>query len=202
MTFIEAQKIIAKSEAKKSILEDTLNKLTDQYENELELQKSIDEAHSFLQLIAQETQEHLKYHIEDIVNLAINMVFPDKYTFKILFEIKRGQTEARIFLLSDDGTEVDPMDESGGGIVDVTAFALRIAAWTLSKTRNTIILDEPFRFISEDLQPAAGEILKSLSHKLNLQFIIVTHNKEIVSVSDRVFEVYQKNKKSVVEVAE
>jgi DNA repair exonuclease SbcCD ATPase subunit len=160
---------------------------------------AIDEAHAFLQKVAKETQEHLKYHIEDLVNLAIDTVFPDRYSFCIDFEIKRGQTEGHIFLLKDKHP-IDPMGDSGGGIVDITAFALRIAAWTLGKTDNVILLDEPYRFISKDLQPLAVQILKTLSDKLKLQFVIVTHNKEIIDIADRVFEVTQKNGISKVKV--
>jgi DNA repair exonuclease SbcCD ATPase subunit len=160
-------------------------------------QVAVEEAHVFLQKVAKDTQEHLKFHIEDIVNLAINTIVPEKYDFKVAFEIKRGQTEADIHLLKD-GNQIDIMSGSGGGVVDIVAFALRIAAWTLSKTDNVIILDEPFRFISKNLQPKAGEMLRALSHRLKVQFIIVTHNAEIVDISDRIFEVTQKDGVSMI----
>jgi DNA repair exonuclease SbcCD ATPase subunit len=195
-TLSEYKKLVAKSEGRIASIEDQLKEISGQQENLSRMQIAVEEAHAFLQKVAKETQEHLKFHIEDIVNLAVDAVFPDKYEFKVEFEIKRGQTEARIFLLSEDGEEVNPMDDSGGGIVDITAFALRIAAWTLSKTDNVILLDEPARFVSKDLQPKFGEILKTLSKRLNLQFIIVTHNKEIVDVADRIFEVSQIKKVS------
>ena len=52
-----------------------------------------------------------------------------------------------------------------------------------------IILDEPFRFISRDLQARAGEILKMLSQKLGLQILMVTHIGEMIDIADKVFEV-------------
>jgi len=61
----------------------------------------------------------------------------------------------------------------------------------LGHSDNVIILDEPFRFLSKDLQPRAGEIMRELSHRLNIQFIMVTHAKEMIEISDRVFEVSQ-----------
>ena len=150
--------------------------------------ENLEKAQAFLQDIAQKTQEQLRYHIEDIVQLCLDIVFPDKYKFNMIFEVKRGKTEARLVFL-DDGEEVEPMEASGGGVVDIAALALRIAGWSLSKTENVIVLDEPFRFISNDKQALAAEVLKELSKTLNLQFIIVTHRPEIVDVADNVFNV-------------
>lgn len=148
----------------------------------------LEEAQIILQIVAKETQEQLKYHITDIVQLAIDACFPNEYIFDINFEIKRGKTEAYI-VFKKNGHDIDPLDDSGGGVVDLASFALRIAAWSLGKTDSVIILDEPFRFLSKDLQPQAAEIMKQISEKLKLQFIMVTHNKDIVDCSDRVFEV-------------
>lgn len=160
---------------------------------------AIDKAQAFIQTVAQQTQEQLRYHIEDIVQLCLDTCFPDEYKFQIIFEIKRGKTEARLCFVKD-GYEVSPMDAAGGGVVDLAAFALRIAAWSLGKSDNTIVLDEPFRFLSKDLQPQAGEILQELSRKLGIQFLIVTHVHDIVDAADRVFEVSLKNKISQVRV--
>jgi DNA repair exonuclease SbcCD ATPase subunit len=67
-----------------------------------------------------------------------------------------------------------------------------------------IILDEPFRFLSKDLYPKAGEILKRLSEHLKLQILMVTHNEDIIESSHRVFTVTQDRKTGVskVEVVE
>lgn len=148
--------------------------------------KAIDIAQALIQQVARDTQEKLRYHIEDIVQLALDSCFPDQYEFQVLFEIKRGRTEASLSLLKD-GNPMNPMDANGGGIVDITAFALRLAAWSLSQTDNVIIMDEPFRFLSRDLHPRAGEILKELSQTLGLQIIMVTHSEELIQQSDKVF---------------
>jgi DNA repair exonuclease SbcCD ATPase subunit len=86
------------------------------------------------------------------------------------------------------------MDAAGGGAVDVAAFALRVASWSMQRprTRPVIILDEPMRFLSPDLQPKASDMLQELSQKLGLQFIIVTHEEELTQQVDKVFEVLKK----------
>ena len=151
----------------------------------------LEQAQAFLQKIAQETQNHLKFQIEDIINLALDTCFPNEYEFKLEFEVMRGKTEARLVFLSQrTQREVDPMNASGGGVVDLTSFALRIASYVIEQgTDNVIIFDEPFRFVSRDLQERAGLILKKLSEKLNIQIILVTHIPELVDIADRIIEV-------------
>ncbi len=155
----------------------------------------------FLQKIAKETQERLSLQIEDIINSALDAVFPNEYTFRLEFTTSRNRTEAQLLFYDQrTGKEVDPMNASGGGVVDLTAFALRIACYVLeNNTDNVIILDEPFRFISRDLQERAGKILKTLSDKLGIQIIMVTHIKELIDCADKVFEV-KKNDDGISEI--
>ena len=52
-----------------------------------------------------------------------------------------------------------------------------------------IIMDEPMRFLSEEYQENASEMIKEISNKLGIQFIIVTHNQTLTAYADKVFEV-------------
>ena len=151
----------------------------------------LEQAQAFLQKIANETQEHLKFQIEDIVNLALETCFPNEYEFSIIFDIRAGKTEASLsFISKKTGREIDPMNASGGGVVDLTAFALRIASYALDRTcDNVIILDEPFRFVSKGILNDVAEVTKNLANKLNLQIIMVTHETAMISIADRTFEV-------------
>jgi len=149
---------------------------------------ALEQALVFVQDVAQKTQEQLVLHIQDVVNTALDTCFPDEYEFNLVFEIKRNKTEARLVFMKN-GFEIDPMEASGGGVVDVASFALRIAAWSLGKTNNVICLDEPMKFLSRDLQPRAGEILQEISKKLGIQFIMVSHVADIIQSADRVFEI-------------
>lgn len=158
---------------------------------------ALEKAQVLIQVTAQETQEKLRYHIEDIVQTALEACFPNEYDFVVDFNMKRGRTEADMYLLGEGG-RVNPEDAAGGGLVDVMSFALRLAAWTLSGTDAVIVLDEPFKFLSENLRPLAGQILRELSEKLGLQIIMVTHDKHMVEISDKVFEIDQKHRRSYV----
>ena len=151
----------------------------------------LEKAQVFLQLIAQDTQNKLKFRIEDIVNMALETCFPDEYDFKLDFNVARGKTECQlVFLSRKTGREIDPMTASGGGVVDVACFALRTACYVLEKgIDNVIVLDEPMKFVSEDLQERVCEVIRNLSEKLGIQFIIVTHIKEFVNIADKLFKV-------------
>ena len=155
------------------------------------LQADLREATEVAQAVAKVTQEELAYRVTELVSLALEAVFPDPYVFHLDFESKRGRSEARLSLSKGkDGERVDAVDATGGGVVDVTSFALRVALWSMKRprTRATMILDEPYRFVSQDYQPRVGALLKEVSERLGLQFLIVTHEKVLVDQSDVVFD--------------
>ena len=163
----------------------------------------LEKAQVFLQGVAQETQNKLKFRIEDIVNMALETCFPNEYDFKLNFNIARGKTECElVFLSRRSGREIDPMNASGGGVVDVACFALRTACYVLEQgIDNVIVLDEPMKFVSEDLRERVCEVIKTLSWKLGVQFIIVTHIPEFVNMADRVFKVRKNDAgRSIVEM--
>jgi len=160
-------------------------------------------AQIFMQEVAQKTQSNIVLHIENIIDKALEAVFQDEYKFKFNFEQKRGKTEVEYFLERKDGNIVDVINGVGGGVIDIVSFALRIAVWTLlNNCENIIILDEPFRFLSLELQERAGEILNELSKSLRIQFIIVTHNDKLIEFADEVFKISKNNDFSKIEKVE
>lgn len=181
------------------------NVLTEQLEAEFSkiedlknLLDRVQNAQTIIQLVARQTQEQLKFHIESIVTMALESVFSEPYSFQVDFEVKRNQTEALCWFVRNE-EKVDPLTATGGGAVDIAAFALRVTLWSLENTRPVLVFDEPFRFVSRDLQRKAGEMMKLLSEKLGIQFIVVTHNKDLVEVADKVFEVSMKEGVSRIE---
>jgi len=159
---------------------------------------AIEKAQVIIQQTAKATQEQLRFHIEDIVRSAMDAVFPDMYDFTLDFEIKRNKTEATLRFTSD-GHDIDIMRQNGGGLVDTAALGLRLATWSLGNSCNTLILDESLKFLSSDLQPRMGEILKEIGDKLSLQLIFVSHSAALIESADKVFIVKLKDKVSKVE---
>ena len=64
---------------------------------------------------------------------------------------------------------------------------------------NVLILDEPAKNVSRDLQAKTGLIIKELSKKLGIQFIISSHIPEIITGADTVVNVKMVNGISTIE---
>lgn len=182
-------------ESKKAVLDskyDQLDFLDAEVEELKKKQKSAEKALVILQEVAKKTQEELEYRISELVTLALGSVFPDPYEMKLVYEIKRDKTEASI-VFERGKKQFDPISCVGGGAVDIASFALRVALWSLAprKTEPVLILDEPFRFVSEDLLEKAGLMLKEISKRLNIQIIMVSHLGSLIQEADKVFKVTQ-----------
>lgn len=156
----------------------------------LELREDIEEAQIIIQTVAQEIQNQITDFISDMVTAALNAVFDNSYEFKLSFVLRRGKTEADLKFIRN-GYELDPLDDSGGGIINVGGIALRVGLWSLAKnTRNVILCDEPVHFLHDSrAQERFSELFSSLSKELWLQIIMISgeENSEIIEGADRVF---------------
>lgn len=164
--------------------------------SEIKLQQAEDnllncqKARSIVQIVAEETQKKIEYQISNLVSLALSSVFPDPYKFCLRFVQRRNKTEADLLFIKN-GNEGNPVDISGGGALDVASFALKVAVWSIKPTDNVFILDEPFHFLSRNLQEKCSQMIKMINTKIkpNPQFIIVSHIPEITEAADKIFEV-------------
>jgi len=137
-------------------------------------------AQTIVQGIAQKVQSEAHLRIASIVTRCLHAVFgEDSYDFRIVFDRKRGKTEARLLFVRD-GKEYDPLSSSGGGVVDVASFALRLACLLLSRPvrRRLLVLDEPMKHLSSVYRPAICELLQRLTKELSVQMIMVSHSEE------------------------
>ena len=135
------------------------------------------QAQGIVQEIAEAVQAAVHRQIASVVSQCLESVFAEEaYEFQILFAKKRGKTEARLLFVRD-GQAIDPLDAAGGGVIDVAAFALRLACLLLSqpKRRKLLVLDEPFRFVSQEYIPKVRDMLVVLAKEMEVQFVIVSH---------------------------
>jgi DNA repair exonuclease SbcCD ATPase subunit len=142
----------------------------------------VQQAQEILQLVSRAVQQRAHEKISEVVSRCLTAVFDEPYSFKINFEMKRGKTEAQL-RFTRDGLDVDPMSASGGGVVDVAAFALRVACLVLHRPRlaQVVVLDEPFRFLSAQYRDNVRSMLEELSREMRIQIIMVTHIEEIAT---------------------
>lgn len=134
-----------------------------------------------LQEAAQQVQEQAHDQIATLVSRCLKAVFDDPYEFKITFEKKRGRTEARLSFVRD-GMEISPLRASGGGVVDVASFALRLACLLLGRPprRRVLISDEAFKGVDRENRVRVRELLSTLSSEMGVQMIQTTHSKGLI----------------------
>jgi hypothetical protein len=154
----------------------------------------IEQAQDILQHVAKKTQETLSIHIEQLVTTALEYVMPDPYEFKVEWDIKNNRTQC-VFSFFRGGSSFNPMNDSGGTALDIASIALRPSMWSLGDPRSApvFLLDEPTKHVSRDLREKSSEFLKFLVDKLGIQIITSTHEDELITGSDRTFEIVKEN---------
>lgn len=169
--------------------------------NRLEVVDDLTQAQWILTEVQKKTQEKFKEKIESIVTMAIKSVYDRPFGFELVFERKRDKMECRplIYEIVNGEKEYydDAEDELGGGIVDICSLALRIVLWTMEKprSRNVFILDEPGKNLGQ-LITLFGQMLREISHRLNFQLIVITHDDALIDISDKCWEVTHDGRES------
>lgn len=139
--------------------------------------EAVEEARAILQTIAEELQRRAHNRIAMVVSRCLSAVFDDPYSFHIRFERKRGKTEAVLEFRRDGEVFTDPLNEVGGGVLDVAALALRLACVMVSKppARKVFILDEPWSNVrGEGNRERTRKMLEVLADEFEVQWIINT----------------------------
>lgn len=135
--------------------------------------------------------------INSLVTMGLQAVFGRPYKYALTPEEKRGQIELSQ-AVRIEGMELDPATAMGGGVVDVVSFCLRVVVWSMMKHRSAplMVLDEPFRCVSNEHVESAASLIKKISTKMGIQFLVVTHNESLASSGDKTYEVSIVNKAS------
>lgn len=163
------------------------------------------EALDIMNVVSILVQQEFEEVVEVLVTQALKFVFGDNHSFEIDSKIARNQPEVHIFIVID-GEKFSPEDdEFSGGQADVISFALRVILWAIQydRTRATLVFDEPFRNLhGTENAKSIREMTQYLSKMLNLQFIIVTQDKELTTMADAAFLVVKNRGISKVELME
>ena len=166
---------------------------TDMLDN-LEIAKervtTVNKARAYFQEIAETTQRDVADTLSVIITSAIKAVFDtDEYRCEIIFGTARNQSDAKLILIKGEEEIDDPLDSISGGMIDVAAFAARVGFIFLKGSRKVLIADEPFKGVSEDFKGRCPEMLRLLSEQLGMQFIIISHMKEMIDGADNVLTI-------------
>jgi len=186
--------------AERLVFKNQLIDFTKQIEQAKDLNENQIKARHIIADVAKLTQTKFTSYVEQLVTLAIKSIFDRPFKFKVDFDLKRNKSEC--FLRIQEGEDEEPFvpsQELGGGVLDIISFSLRIVLWSLQNPRscNTILLDEPFHFLGK-LSDRAGTLVNELSRRMNLQFIIVTHDEVLTNIADAAWKVVHNGTHSVV----
>lgn len=177
-----------KLKVKKESVSEMLNMRIKRQEEIKQEIETLLKSQTILQEVAKEVQSQLSIKIDSIVNLGLATCFGDEYTFELRYVSARGKTEVEFVLLSD-GKQIDPMGQCGGGLTDILVFCLRVAVFNISRVDSIMIFDEPFRFVSKGFREKVAELVHTLSERLTIQIIEVTHINELMENSDMRFNI-------------
>ena len=166
------------------------NDMLDSLEIAKERVATVNKARAYFQEIAETTQRDVADTLSVIITSAIKAVFDtDEYRCEIIFGTARNQSDAKLILVKGEEEIDDPLDSISGGMIDVAAFAARVGFIFLKGSRKVLIADEPFKGVSEDLKGRCPEMLRLLSEQLGMQFIIISHMKEMIDGADNVLTI-------------
>lgn len=134
-----------------------------------------------------------------IVTSAYQFIFQNNDEFVIETNFSTKIPSAKFYIKTLKGDEhilLDPIEEDGGGKVDVISFGLRIAGILLIKPKlnKVLVLDEQLKFLSASssgslYKERAAQFLKKIGEDYGIQIIAVTHDAEYIENTHKKFTV-------------
>jgi DNA repair exonuclease SbcCD ATPase subunit len=169
--------------------------------------KVLDFVHEFLKVIAEKREAKVRGRLESLVTQALRLVFDDdSYSFFIEQDVKRDQATATLVLekADEDGSlfRTPIRGYHGGGVIDIVAFVLNAIVLTFVRPqrRQTMWLDEPFSQVSKSHRPRVADMMRWLHEETGLQFVVVTHEEEYLSVANTITKITQAGGRTRVQV--
>lgn len=206
---INLRRKLSTAEDQKIALLHGIDKIKSEITNLTEELNEIQEAKRIIQEVAIQTQKQVEIKFCELFNTAQEIVFPDPYKGVLDFKYTDVTSAVNLYF-EKDGVRMLPGKETGGGCIDVGAFAFRVSGLMINrcfKNKNlqkVLILDEPGKHIKGmDANKKFIEMIRLISRKTGIQIIMVSDEripiKDIIDGADRVFEVVNTDGVSKVE---
>lgn len=163
-------------------------------QSKIEKLKVDQETHSkaieIINYVQEQSRDKVKDTFENIVTYALRFIYSTDYEFGIEFD-RRGNLGTMNFnIKSPDFQEpAEPINTSGGGVIDIVALALRMVLLQLGEQKGPVILDESLKHLSKEYLPNAVKFLNEINKRLNRQIIFITHQQEFIDNAEYSMEI-------------
>ena len=132
-------------------------------------------------------QQQTNERISNIITKLYQFVFENNDKVIISTDIKRNVPVASILIQTERNGDIitlDPVEEEGGGKLDIISLGLRLAGLLLftPELNRVLILDEPLKNLSTNETSAkafrqrTAEFLKTICQEYGIQIIMTTHD--------------------------
>ena len=147
----------------------------------------LEESIIVLQKLSERQREMAKTRLEELATEALRYSMGGEYSVIIDLENIRKRPQASLYICKkayenreeiDEEDLEDPLSDNGGGVVDIISAAIELVVMQAQTPiiEGPLILDEPFKMLSEEYVPMMSDFLKKISKDFNRQIIMVTHN--------------------------
>lgn len=164
----------------------------EQQERVATLSSTLDVTQETVQLLtalADQRRDYMKSKVEDLVTFGISAVFGIPYQFFFEVDENRG-LRSMTPKVSLNGEVMDIVNAHGGGLVVVIGFLLRVVTLALLGNKyKVMLLDETFSHVSEVYLEPLSMLIKTVTSRLGIQIILVSHQEILTAAADKVYEV-------------
>lgn len=199
----EADRQWERLEGKRQELERQYGSIREEWEELRKKRELYDKVRALLQTAAEHARIQAKEQMETLVTNALQYVFGPLFRFEIELSEHGGKPHAEFYVVTEwEGRTVrtKPQEARGGGVVDITSLALRVAFMESFRPRpeGPLILDEPGKHVSSEYVIPMLEFLKSTGEMFGRQIILVTHDPHLTEGAEQVFQISLKSGRTVV----
>lgn len=164
-------------------------KLIAKYEHDREVHTK---AVELLTVVQGVTREKIKDGFETLVTYALRFIYSQDYAFQLEFGRRGNLQELNFNIKTPEFEEAcDPLDTSGGGVLDIVSLALRAVLLEVSvpKIEGFLMLDESLKHLSKYYLMNASQFLNELNKRLGRQIIFITHQQEFIDNAENAIEI-------------
>lgn len=138
--------------------------------------------------IGEEAQENARAMFDDLATRALQDIFGDEFSFRLVPGETGGQVSLEPVIRSEYNGEVietPVLDARGGGMAVVVGFVLQLVMVLLTPSaRKILFLDETFAFVSESYTDRLAEFIAKVARGKGVQVVMITHDRTFAQYAD------------------